>query len=107
MIELIDEAPEIISSYTSEQAVEDGVLAEIMKNTVEQTGKRVFVTRAVIGELDYPVLVMIWEHFWDWKKRTEMTLPEEDRLFVDYTHGKKIWVIEDADRITIMYPEDY
>ena len=106
-LELIDETPEVISSYTSEQAVEDGLLTEIMKNTVEQTGKRVFVTRSVIGELDYPVLVMIWERFWDWKKRTEPTLPEEDRMFIDYIKGKKIWVIEEDDKITIMYPADY
>jgi hypothetical protein len=35
------------------------------------------------------------------------TLPEEDRMFVTSINGKKVWVIEDGQAFTMMYPEDY
>ena len=35
------------------------------------------------------------------------TLPEEERLFTDEVKGKKVWVMEDTQAITLLYPEEY
>jgi hypothetical protein len=42
-----------------------------------------------------------------WRKHTEPTLPEEERLFVTTMNSQKVWVIEDGAAFTLMYPEDY
>jgi hypothetical protein len=34
-------------------------------------------------------------------------LPEEEQMFVTEIDGKNVWVIEDQQAITILYPEDY
>jgi hypothetical protein len=34
-------------------------------------------------------------------------LPEEEQMFSTGANGKKVWVIEDGESFTIMYPEDY
>ncbi len=65
----MDEAT-VISEYSLEQAIEDGVLVE-------------------------------------WRLNIKDTLPEEDQMFVTQIEGKNVWVIEDQQAITMMYPEDY
>ena len=41
------------------------------------------------------------------KVRVKELLPEEDQMFVTEIEGKNVWVIEDGQAITMMYPEDY
>ena len=65
-----EEFGELISEYSLEQAIEDGVLVE-------------------------------------WRLNIKDTLPEEDQMFVTEIDGKNVWVIEDGQAITMMYPEDY
>jgi hypothetical protein len=52
-------------------------------------------------------LMEIWNECVDWKKKVEPTLKEEDRLFSTKMNGRRVWVIEDAQALTLMYPEDY
>ena len=35
------------------------------------------------------------------------TLPEEEQMFVTTMNGDDIWLIEDGDAFTMLYPEDY
>jgi hypothetical protein len=43
----------------------------------------------------------------NWKKKVEPTLKEEDRLFATAMNGRRVWVMEDGQAFTMMYPEDY
>jgi len=35
------------------------------------------------------------------------TLPEEEQMFVTKVNDESIWVIEDGQAFTLLYPEDY
>jgi len=35
------------------------------------------------------------------------TLPLEDQMFVTEMNSKKVWLIEDGQAFTILFPEDY
>ena len=103
----------VITVYPLEQAIADGVLVEIFKNRWGQlSGWKPIVATAhlfhdVSGASPEAALIEIWNEFVDWKKMTEPTLPEEERLFVTTMDDKKVWVIEDDTAYTLMYPEDY
>jgi len=99
----IFEDAEIISTYSRKQAVDDGLLIEVLR----WNGYPVMATTHVSEELGMERLIKIWHKFLYWKNKEEELLPEEDRLFYIMVDDKKIWVIEDADAYTIMYPEDY
>ena len=104
---------EIISKYTRQQAIEDGILVEVfdeytMKRLSEFTnGKQIVATTHLANEIEKYQLRDIWNKFAVWKQDVEPTLTEEERLFHTVVNGKKVWVIEDADSYTIMFPEDY
>jgi len=104
-----EEFGELLSEYSLEQAIEDGVLVEVFKNRWQQlsSGKPIVATAHLFNELNVASLFEIWNEFVDWKKRVEPTLPEEERLFVTSMNDAKVWVIEDIQAITLMYPEDY
>ncbi len=99
----------VISTYTLQQAIEEGVLVEIFKNRWSQLthGKPIVATSHLFGEVSPASLLEIWNEYVDWKKRVEPTLPEEDRLFTTRMNSKKVWVMEDGQAYTMMYPEDY
>ena len=94
---------EIISTYTRKQAVDDGILTEVLR----WNGYPVMATAHVYEDLGREQLIKIWNKFLYWKDNEEQSVPEEDRLFYTKVDGKKVWVIEDTDSFTIMYPEDY
>jgi len=108
----VDEAT-IISEYSLEQAIEDGVLVEVfsynIKDSVERytNGKPVVATAHLFNQVGDFVLTDVWNRYVDWRENVKDTLPEEDQLFVTEIHGNKLWVIEDGQAITMMYPEDY
>ena len=93
----------IISSYTRDQAVDDGLLVELLS----WNGKPVMATTHVRDEFGLSELFGIWHEFRSWKERIEPTLKEEDKLFSVTKNNKKVWVIEDTEAFTVMYPEDY
>jgi hypothetical protein len=94
---------EIISKYTSSQAIDDGLIIEVLR----WNGYPVMATTHVYEDLGVEELIKIWRKFLYWKDKEEQLVPEEDRLFYTPVNGKKVWVIEDTDSFTIMYPEDY
>ena len=105
----MDEAT-IISEYSLEQAIEDGVLVEVFKEMWEtlSDGKPIVVTRRLFEEANgLHLLFGVVTQFVHWKTNVLPKLPEEERLFTDEVKGKKVWVLEDAQAITLLYPEDY
>jgi hypothetical protein len=93
----------IISKYTRQQAVDDGVLVELWS----YRGQPVVATSHLYNEVLHADLGAIWKEFLAWKRQVEPTLAEEDRLFKTGINGKTVWVIEDAESYTLMFPEDY
>ncbi|HYT45836.1 MAG TPA: hypothetical protein VEP90_26150 [Methylomirabilota bacterium] len=99
----------VISKYTLEQAVEDGVLVELFKNRWGELsgGKPIVATTHLSSEISLAGLQEIWNEFVDWQHTVMPTLPEEEQMFVTQMNGDKIWVIEDGQAFTLMYPDDY
>ena len=99
----------VISAYTLTQAIADGVLVEIFKNRWEQLsgGKPIVATAHLFDAVSQAGLLEIWNEYFTWRRNVEPTLPEEDRLFHTRMNGKTVWVMEDGQAFTLMYPEDY
>jgi len=104
-----EEFGELISDYSLEQAIEDGVLVEIFKDMWKTLshGKPIVVTRKLFEDTNQHLLFGVVTQFIKWKTNVQPTLPEEERLFTDAVKGKTVWVMEDTQAITMMYPEDY
>jgi hypothetical protein len=100
---------EILSTYTQQQAIDEGILVEIFKNRWHQLsgGKPILCTTHVFHEISLAGLLEIWNEFVHWRTYIQPALKAEDQLFYTGMNGKTIWVIEDADSYTIMFPEDY
>jgi len=103
----------IISEYSLEQAIEDGVLVEVFsyntKDFVEKytNGKPVVATAHLFNAVSQTDLTDLWNKYIEWRLHVKDTLPEEDQLFVTTLKGDKVWVIEDGQTVTMLYPEDY
>jgi hypothetical protein len=108
MMSIFDDA-DVISKYPLEQAIADGVLVEIFKNSWEELsgGKPIVATAHLASDISLAGLMEIWNEFVQWQKHVMPTLPEADRLFHTAMNGKKVWVIADDAAYTLMYPEDY
>ena len=108
MDDYFKDAP-VISIYTLKQAIDDGVLVEVFKNRwpALSSGKPIVATSHLFGEVSLAALLEIWNEFVHWNKQIKDTLPEEEQLFATRMNGKKIWLIEDAQAFTMMYPEDF
>jgi hypothetical protein len=106
-IETADEV--VVFSYTLEQAIADGTLVEIFKDRWPELadGKPVVATAHLFHERSQGALQEIWNQYIAWKKQVEAMLPEDERLFTTTMHGKRVWVMEDDQAHTLMYPEDY
>ena len=52
-------------------------------------------------------LVDIWNDYVRWRREVEPTLPEDEKLFTTTVNGEKVWLIEDGQAFTILYPSDY
>ena len=99
----------VVFAYTLQQAIEDGVLIEIFKNRWQELsgGKPIIATEHLFNSVSLAALQEIWNEYVIWREKTMQTLPEEDRMFVTSMNGKKVWLIEDGQAFTMMYPEDY
>jgi hypothetical protein len=108
MMSLFDDA-KVISKYTLEQAIEDGVLVAILQHLWPELsgGKPIVATAHLHSELSLIVLMGIWNEFVHWRTHVMPTLPEAQRLFHTTVNGQIVWVIEDGAAYTLMYPEDY
>jgi hypothetical protein len=99
----------VIFSYTLEQAIADGVLAEIFKNRWKQLsgGKPIVATSHLFGRVSLAALMEIWNEYVEWRTKVMPTLPEEEQLFKTTMDGETVWVLEDGQAFTLLYPEDY
>ena len=99
----------VIVSYTLKQAIADGVLVEIFKNRWGQLsgGKPIVATAHLFGEVSLAGLLEMWNEYVAWRKTVMPTLPEEEQMFHTTMNGKNVWVIEDGQAFTLLYPEDY
>src|SRR5712692_5971641 len=92
----------VVYVYTLQQAIEDGVLAEVFKNRWETLsgGKPIVATSQIMARLSPAALQEIWNEYVVWKRNVEPTLPEADRLFSTSMNGEKVWVLEDEQAYT-------
>jgi len=99
----------VISVYSLEQAIEDGVLVEVFKNRWQELshGKPIVATAHLFNAVSLAALQEIWNEYVDWRKNVCATLPEEDQLFSTTMNGEKVWLLEDGAAFTMLYPEDY
>lgn len=100
---------DVIVAYTLEQAIQDEVLVEVFKNRWPELsgGKPIVATSHLFENVSLAGLMEVWNDFVHWKNNVMMTLPEEERMFVTEMNSNKIWLIEDGQAFTMMYPEDY
>jgi hypothetical protein len=99
----------VVYEYTLAQAIADGVLVELFKNRWENLtrGKPLVVTAAVWNEISPAGLKEIWNEYIEWRTHDMARLSEEDQLFQTKMNGNSVWVIEDGQAFTILYPDDY
>ena len=99
----------VISVYSLEQATADGVLVELFKNMWNELsgGKPNMATSHLFGEVSLAGLREIWNEYVEWKKNVMPTLPEEEQMFSTTMNNEKVWVIEDGQAYTLLYPDDY
>lgn len=99
----------IVYGYGLAQAIDDGVLVECFPQRWAQLsgGKSIVVTARVAAELSQAALMEIWNGYVTWCQNDKSTLPEEEQLYATTINGHKVWVIEDGQALTILYPEDY
>jgi hypothetical protein len=104
----VDEAT-IISEYSLEQAIEDGVLVEVFKDRWQQlsNGKPIVATRHLFSQVSLAGLLDIWNEYVAWRKNVMPSLPEADQLFSTTMNGEKVFVLEDGQAFTLLYLEDY
>jgi hypothetical protein len=104
----VDEAT-IISEYSLEQAIADGVLVEVFKDRWHELsqGKPIVATAHLFNQVSLAGLLEIWNEYVAWRTNVMPTLPEEDQIFVTTMNGEKIWLLEDGAAFTMLYPEDY
>ena len=99
----------VVSVYSLEQAIKDGVLVEVFKNRWKELsgGKPIVATAHLFNQISLAGLFEIWNEYVNWRKNIMPTLPEEDQMFVTTMNGEKVWLIEDGDAFTMLYSEDY
>jgi hypothetical protein len=98
---------EVISTYTQEQAIEDGILAKLCNIRWCGVIRPYIATTHILSDIGFDGAMEIWKEFADWRITVMPSLPEEDQLFYTGVDGQKVWIIEDDSGYTIMYPEDY
>ncbi|HWH58434.1 MAG TPA: DUF6573 family protein [Terriglobales bacterium] len=114
----------VISRYTRQQAIEDGVLVDVSAQARETgillptvlTDHLQHVLEEIPAEShgqDYRGRLhdVLWMTFlklksFGQKKLTEIDFPAEVQVIID-GRTQRLWVVVDGDGLTIMYPEDY
>jgi hypothetical protein len=100
---------EVITTYSLQEAIEDGVLVEIFKNKWKQLsgGKPIVCSVNLYENVSQAGLMEIWNEFVDWKNNVMPGLPLQERNFQTEVNGMFVWVIDDGVCFTLLYPEDY
>ncbi len=99
----------MISEYSLEQAIADGVLVEVFKNRWEELsqGKPIVATSHLFSQVSLAGLLEIWNEYVAWRENVMPKLPEAEQLFATTMNGEKVWVLEDGQAFTMLYPEEY
>lgn len=98
---------EIISTYTQEQAIADGILVKICDIRWGKVAKPYLATANVLESVGTDGAMEIWKEFVAWKIHDMRHLPEEEQLFSTGVNEQTVWIIEDDSAFTLMHPEDY
>jgi len=98
---------EIISTYTLEQAIADGVLIPILSSDWDWLthGKPVVATAAIVHDVPELELKRMWNAFA--KLRNRVKDAGERPLVKNQYNGKTIWIVEDEVSVAYMYPNEY
>lgn len=102
----------VIYEYSLEQAIAEGVLVEVFKPRWKQLsrGKPIIATKHLFNEVSLAGLFEIWNEYVAWRSKPKVHHQDEyddDETFVTKMNGNTIWLIEDGNAFTMMYPEDY
>ena len=99
----------VISSYTVDDAISDGVLVQILPHRWEELtgGIPLVATTNVHANISVAGIMEIWNEYVHWVKNVESSLPEEERMFSTTMNERTVWVIYDGTAVTVLYPEDY
>jgi len=95
----------VISTYTQDQAIEDGILVEVGKLT---SGQRVVFTSNLFesgGYIDLEKRLNLIERGLSMLRKSD---PEDtDYMRLRVIEKSRIWVIADGNGLTFMRPKDY
>ena len=106
----MDDFGSVIYEYTLAQAVEDGELVELFRNRWPELtgGKPLVATSHIMDEFSSAPLEQIWNEYVQWRKTTDPEMSEQrEEIFTTHLNGQKVWVMEDHQAFTILFPEDY
>ena len=95
---------EIISEYTQQDAINDGVLGEVLKHRWSELtkGKPILATNRIFDTFSLAAIMEIWNEYVINRDKVESGNP-----FVTEMNSQKVWVIDDGQAYTIMFPSDY
>jgi hypothetical protein len=98
----------MIYEYTLAQAVADGQLVEIFKERWSKLtgGKPLVATMNIMAEFTLVSLQEIWNEYEKWRQTTDPKRQREE-IFTTQLNDHKVWVMEDQQAFTILFPEDY
>ena len=99
----------VIFQYSRKQGIDDGTLVEIFKNHWQELsgGKPILATNHLYQGISSAGLLEIWNEFVEWRTNIMPKLPEEEQMFTTSMNFERVWVIEDGEAFTLMYPSDY
>lgn len=99
----------VVYVYSLDEAIHDEVLFKLWPHAWPKIthGKPLVVTAAIKHDVTNAGLMEIWNAYVTWRREVMPKLAEEDRLFSIEMNGEKVWVIEDGQAFTILYPSDY
>ena len=99
----------IMYQCSRQKGIDDGILVEILKNRWQELSgdKPIIATSHLYHNVSLAGLLEIWNEFVEWRKNIMPKLPEEKQMFTTSMNFEKVWVIEDGEAFTLMYPSDY
>jgi hypothetical protein len=105
----IDVSNTVMYAYTLEDAINDGVLVKLWEDRWPQLsgGKPIVATSHMMDEFSMAAMLEIWNDYVVWRNYVMPSLPKEEQLFSTPMNNRKVWVIEDGQAFTILFPEDY
>jgi hypothetical protein len=95
---------------TLDDAIAEGALVKVREDEWGRLtgGKPIVVSDNVAREIGAEeAFEATFGQYFIWYHYIAPTLPEEQRLFTTRVNGHEVWVIEDGQAFTILFPEDY